>query len=336
MKKTFFVPALVIACLLSACAAAAATPSTMQLAREDAMAPAAPAAPAATMAPAAPSTLNNNAKKDFNSGGQSEPQGQAATLPAPEGKRVLLLNASYTILVKDVQDAANKIINIASAKNGWVVNSNITQGGTYNPQGEKYYSGTISIRVPSEQLNQTRQEIEALAVEVTNRQLTGQDVTQQYADLQARMDNKKASAEQLRAMIADLRGAGYDTNKPEVVTAKVQALAQLADQLDRVQGEIDSMNGQLKYFNESAAYSIITITLQPYIPSQPIQIVGWHPEGVAKEAVQDLIDALEGLVNFLIRLGICGIPALLVLALFGSPFYFIGRAILRRIRRKPA
>jgi hypothetical protein len=329
--KTLVFSALLV---VSLCACAPAAPLA---------APAAPAAPAldmmqeraaAPVAPAATAAASSMLNTSKTAGGS--PQNPNENIPASGGKRILLLDASYTLLVKDPQDAANKIIELATAKNGWVVSSNISQGSYYGPQGEKYYSGTISIRIPAEMLDETRKEIEALAVEVTNRQLTGRDVTQEYTDLQARLTNKEASAAQLRSMIADLRGAGYDTDKPEVVTAKVQALAQLSDQLDRVQGEIDSMKGQLQYFNESAAYSIVTINLQPYIPAQPIQIGGWHPDGVAKEALEDLITSLQRLVDFLIRLGICGIPALLVIALFISPLVLLVRAIVRRSRKKVA
>jgi hypothetical protein len=333
MKRTAFAFPILIALLLSACASAPTAASA---------ASAAPAEPAAPMLQAeragAPVAPGATSASDFSGDLKSTDGAQQNASPSDQpndGKRVLLLDATYTLLVKDAQVAANKIIDIASAKNGWVVSSNISQGGYYGPQGEKYFSGTIAIRIPADQLNETRKEIEALAVEVTNRQLTGRDVTQAYTDLQARLENKEASAAQLRSMIADLRGAGYDTDKPEVVTAKVQALAQLADQLDRVQGEIDSMKGQLNYYNESAAYSIVTINLQPYIPSQPIEVAGWHPDGVAKQALQDLIYALQGLVDILIKVGICGIPALLIIALFLSPFVWAGRTLYRRAKRKP-
>jgi hypothetical protein len=326
MKKVAFVLLLALALSLAACAMAA--PSANY----------APAAPAATMGIPALARSAESAKDaaggTVSDGNLPSPQLDPGTTPATGDGRILLLNASYTLQVKDPQDAANKIIDLANAKKGWVVSSQISQGNFYGPQGEKYYSGTVAIRIPADRLNETLKEIEALAVEVTNRQITGQDVTQEYSDLQARLTNKEASAEQLRQMIADLRGSGYDTNKPEVVTAKVQALAQLAAQLDVVQGEIDSMKGRIKYFNESAAFSIITVNLQPYIPSQPIEIAGWHPDGVAKQSLQNLINALEGLVDFLIQLGICGIPALLIFALFCSPFYFIGRAVYRRMKKR--
>jgi hypothetical protein len=332
MKKYLFIPVVLLSLVLSACGAAAtpAYSNEVDIAAQGMPAAAATAAPALARSEATSKDSTANLAPGADAGGQH--QDPAAT-PATGGKRILLLNANYTLQVNDPQVAANKIIDLAIAKSGWVVSSQIAQGNYYGPRGEKYFSGTVAIRIPAERLDETMKEIEALAVEVTNRQITGQDVTQDYTDLQARLNNNEATATQLRQMIADLRGAGYDTDKPEVVTAKVQALSQLSNQLDAVQGEIDSMKGRLQYYNESAAYSIITVNLQPFIPSQPIEVAGWHPDGVAKEALQNLINALEGLVDTLIRLGICGIPALLILALFCSPFFFIGRAIYRRSRK---
>lgn len=248
----------------------------------------------------------------------------AATEVAPEPgttDRIVLLNASLDLVVKDPSDVAGKIADLAYAKGGWVVSSDISQN-LYGSDGEKYYSGDISIRVPADsvdKLKATLADIEALAVEVKSRQLSGQDVTAQYTDAQSQLRNLRASQERLLAIMA----GATDTN----------AVLAVEEQLRQVEGQIEVLEGQINYYQTSAQYSLISVTLEPYIPSQPIQIGGWHPEGVAKQAIQDLIRGLQGLVDFLIRLGICGIPALLVIALLASPFYLIGRSLIRRRRK---
>jgi len=235
--------------------------------------------------------------------------------------RVVLMDASLVLVVDDPADAAEKITDMAFAKGGWVVNSNITQS-VYGPQGEKYYAGEISIRVPTEtadSLKSTLSEIEALAVEVKSRTMTGRDVTAEYTDAESRLKNLRSSEQRL----LDIKTAATD---PEVVLA-------VESQLRQVLGEIEVLEGQLRYFDTASQYSLITITLQPYVPSQPIDIAGWHPEGVAKEAVEDLVHSEQNLIDFLIRLGICGIPALLILAAFVIPPVLIARAVYRRYRK---
>jgi hypothetical protein len=293
---------------------------------------------AATLAAPAGSSVNRaldsaSAKESF---GVPEAQAPAAaptvapvaTNVAPGSNptdRIVLLNASLDLVVKDPSDAASKIADMAFAKGGWVVNSNITQS-LYGSNGEKYYSGDISIRVPADsvdKLKATLKEIEALAVEVKSRQLSGQDVTAEYTDAQSRLRNLRASQERLLKIME----SAIDAN----------AIVAVEAQLREVEGEIEVLEGQINYYQTASQYSLISVALEPYIPSQPIQIGGWHPEGVAKQAVQNLIRGLQGLVDFLIRLGICGIPALLVIALLASPFYLIGRALIRRRRKtKPA
>ncbi len=248
-----------------------------------------------------------------------------SALPEPAANpadRIVLMDASLTLVVNDPSDAASKITDMAFAKGGWVVESNITQS-VYGEAGEKYYAGQISIRVPADsadELKATLAEIEALAVEVKSRSLNGRDVTAEYTDAQSRLRNLRASQERLLKIMETAAD-------PEDVLA-VEA------QLRQVMGEIEVLEGQINYYDTASKYSLITITLQPYIPSQPISIGGWHPEGVAKEALEDLIHGLQDLVDVLIRLGICGIPVLLVIALFVAPFVLVTRYFVRRYNKR--
>ena len=242
-----------------------------------------------------------------------------ATNPAD---RIVLMDAALTLVVNDPAEAASTITDMAFAKGGWVVESNITQS-VYGQAGEKYYAGQISIRVPAdtaEDLKATLAEIEALAVEVKSRSMSGRDVTAEYTDAQSRLRNLRASQERLLKIMESAEDA--------------EAVLAVEAQLRQVMSEIEVLEGQINYYDTASKYSLITITLQPYIPSQPISIGGWHPEGVAKEAFEDLIHGLQGLVDFLIRLGICGIPALLVIALFAAPIFLIGRSFVRRYNKK--
>jgi hypothetical protein len=299
MKKAALSLSFIFILLLSACGAATMAPQNF---RSDL------AIPAGSIAEGA----------DREAAGVTD--NSASVPPAPvinPSDRIVLMDASLDLVVNDPADAASKITDMAFAKGGWVVASNITQS-VYGNAGEKYYAGQISIRVPADsadQLKATLAEIEALAVEVKSRSLNGRDVTAEYTDAQSRLRNLRASQDRLLVIM--------ETADPTMVI-------QVEQQLRQVAGEIEVLEGQINYYDTASKYSLITISLQPYIPSQPISIGGWHPEGVAKEAVEDLIHGLQNLVDVLIRLGICGIPALLVLGLFVAPFILIVRFFVRR------
>jgi hypothetical protein len=303
VKKSLFCVLFVLAILLSACGAAAATLPALSIERQaisdskDVM----------SMAAIAPASANGptTGAAGFSTG---EP-------PSAAQDRIVILNGSRTLVVNDPSDAARKIADLARAKGGWVVNSNISQS-SYGANGEKYYAGDITIRVPADSLDQTLAEIEALAVEVKSRQLSGQDVTAEYTDLQSRLRNLQASQSRLYAIM--------EKAEDTVAVTAVEV------QLRQVEEQIEVLQGQINYYEESAKYSSVTVSLEPYIPSQPIEIGGWHPDGVAKQALEDLVRGLQELVDVIIRLGICGLPVLLILALVALPFVLITRALIRR------
>ncbi|MBN1438324.1 MAG: DUF4349 domain-containing protein [Anaerolineales bacterium] len=310
MKRKALILSIVIVLMLSSCAAANASPAAANW-TEDSLREIGVAGEGA-VPQSAPAVKYADYEDSAASGSE---------LPDPAVNpqdRIVLMDASLTLVVNDPSDAASQIADMAFAKGGWVVESNVSQS-VYGSAGEKYYSGQISIRVPAdtaEELKAALAEIEALAVEVKNRSITGRDVTAEYTDAESRLRNLYASQNRLLEIMKD----AVDTEAVLLVEA----------QLRQVTSEIEVLEGQINYYETASKYSLITVYLQPFIPSQPISIGGWHPEGVAKEAFEDLIHGLQGLVDFLIRLGICGIPALLVIALFVTPFVLIVRFFVRR------
>jgi hypothetical protein len=83
-------------------------------------------------------------------------------------------------------------------------------------------------------------------------------------------------------------------------------------ELTNVRGQIEEIEGRLRYLANKAALSTITIELIPDVLSQPVSVAGWQPQGVAKEAVQTLVVALQGLANLLIWLVIFVLPLLII------------------------
>ena len=84
-------------------------------------------------------------------------------------------------------------------------------------------------------------------------------------------------------------------------------------ELAYVGGQIEEMEGRLRYLANQADMSTLTIDLIPDVLSKPVSIAGWEPQGVAKEALQALVVALQGLVNVVIWLVILVVPLLLIL-----------------------
>jgi hypothetical protein len=261
--------------------------------------------------------------RDFEAGGAPTPAEAPAfgfadaTGPqqATTGDRLVIKNASLTLIVKDTQASLQAINALATGLGGFVVSSNTYQTTT-DAQGNKVLQGSISVRVPAERFDEALAQLRNLAVEVDNENITGEDVTAQYTDLESQLRNLEAAEAQLQTIMQEAR--------------RTEDVLNVFNQLTAIRGQIEQVKGQMQYYRESAAMSLINISLVPDALSQPIEIGGWRPEGVARDAIEALVRALQGLATVGIWLGIFFLPLAL---LFLGPLFLLGRWALRRMRR---
>lgn len=230
-------------------------------------------------------------------------------------ERLVIRNANLTLVVEDPAVSAAEISDMAETLDGFVVNSNVYQ--TTFAEGVFATQANITIRVPAERLDEALDQIKQDVVEVRSENISGQDVTQEYTDLESRLRNLEAAEEELREIMGSL-------TKAEDVLNVYQSLRQVRE-------EIEVIKGRMQYFEQSARLSAISIDLLPDVVSQPLQIGRWKPEGTAKAALEALISALQFLANTAIWLIIFALP---VLALLSIPIWIIRRWILRRRVRK--
>ena len=249
--------------------------------------------------------------------------GVPAEAPAPDASvvlvdRLVIRNANLSLVVGSPVEAADRIAALASSLSGFVVSSNVTQAST-DAQGNKIMQASITIRVPSEQLDGALTQIHSLAVEVQTESVTGQDVTAEFTDLSSRLRNLEAAEAQL---VNIMDGA-----------TKTEEVLAVFNQLTYIREQIEQVRGQMKYYSESAAMSAVSVQLIPDALMQPIEVGGWKPQGVAKEAVEALVRAFQGLATGLIWIGIYLLPLVVVI---GLPLYVVARVIGRRLRKPKA
>src|SRR5689334_23873626 len=63
--------------------------------------------------------------------------------------------------------------------------------------------------------------------------------------------------------------------------------------ISAVQAQVEQLKGQIQYYEESASMSAISVTLTPNALIQPIEVGGWQPQGVAKDALAALLRSEE-------------------------------------------
>jgi len=243
------------------------------------------AGPIAAPAPALPAT--DNAKR----GGASATE---ASVPQTDpNPRLIIRNATLTLIVKDSAASLNAIAKIATDAGGYVNTTNTT----------KLAEGTrasVQLKVPSEKLDEVLSQIKTQG-DLRDENVSGQDVTADYVDLSSRLKNLEAAEAQLRKI---MDGATDTTDVLKVY-----------EQLTNIRGQIEQVKGRMQFYERSAAMSTISLTLVPDALAQPVQVAGWRPDGVAKQALETLVKALQTLVNIAIWLIIVALPVLVLMAL---------------------
>lgn len=232
-------------------------------------------------------------------------------------ERLVIKNADLVIVVEDPSGSMDEIARVAEEMGGFVVSANLFK--TETTDGVSVPQASISIRVPSERLNDALDEIKSESdQEPLSEGISSQDVTGEYVDLQSQLTNLEATEVKLRQIMDE-------AEETEDVLAVYNELVQ-------VRGQIEVIKGRMKYLQESAALSSIHTELMADEAVQPLTVGSWQPTGVAKGAVQALINALKFLVNLAIWLVIFVLPVLLVIGLFVLIIFFPLRWLIRRIR----
>ncbi|MFQ5943682.1 MAG: DUF4349 domain-containing protein [Anaerolineales bacterium] len=295
-KKAIYLPLSLIVFVLSACAAPAQDDAFFE--------------PAIGMVAPAPAEFAEAEAVAESSFGRDAVGGFAGDVAPAD--RVVIRTANMSIVVPEPSASVQEIADLANEMGGFVVSSNVFQT-FFSEANVSADRASITIRVPSERLDEALEAIRSGATEVQSESVSGQDVTQEFTDLQSRLRNLEAAEEQL----IEIMDAATDTEQ----------VLQVFDNLRRVREEIEVIQGRIQYISESARLSAISVELIPDVAAQPLDIGGWRPEGTVKEAFTALIRALRFLGEAAIWSAICILPVALIL---GVPLYFVFRRIQRR------
>jgi len=312
MKKSLVTIFISLSMVLAACGLKATSSQSPELYPLDAGgAPAYENPPSATQPSPSYSDANKTAGESYANSAQTQ-------------ERLVIMNADLTIVIADPQAKVEEINQMATNLGGFVVSLNMYQTITQN--GESAPEGYISIRVPADKLENALSQIKSDAVEVRNQNRTGQDVTAAYVDLQSQLKNLEMAEADLQAIMDEAKN-----NPNSNTTSKTQDVLAVYNQIVYVRGQIESIKGQMQYYEQSSDYSLINVTLIAEETIQPIEIGGWKPVGVVRDAIQSLIKFWQGFVNFLINLFLLILPVLITI--FG-PLALIAWGIIALVRRQ--
>jgi hypothetical protein len=228
-------------------------------------------------------------------------------------ERLIIRNASLSVVVPDTEAALDEINDLVDELGGYVVESNVYQY-------QEGLQANVTLRVPAESLDVALERIRGMATEVRSERISGQDVTEEYVDLQSRMRHLEATEARLLEFLEEAE----DT----------EAALAVYEQLRQVQAEIEQVKGRIQYLEQSAALATISLDIIPDELAQPIQVGGWRPQGTLRNAFQSLVRVLQSLVDAAIFIVVLVIPALAVIALPLAGLFLLVRATVRRRRAR--
>lgn len=294
MKLRHILPALALALMLSACGGAANTAAPYNQAESVAVAPAAPPAQGG-------SALDSDAAK-------SNSPGSAADQAQPQIDRLVIKTAKLSLQVESVRDAETAVRAKVQSLGGYVITS----------ESSGYDAATttqISFRVPAQRFDEALAGVQGLAKRVTGRSISGDDVTEEFVDLQSRMRNLEATRDRLQSFL----------DKASTVDEALNVNQSLSD----IQGQIEQAKGRMQFLQQNAALSTISVTLSPVAVEPPlVQEDGWDPVTVARRAFRSLIELGQGLAEVAIVL-LVWTPAWLPIVLL---VWWLRRRFFKRAR----
>lgn len=232
-----------------------------------------------------------------------EPVAQAeGSTNVASSSRKIIARAGLTLVVVDTEVAVGEITALMDELGGYVSTTNLYRN-SYNNNNS--LQGSITLRVPSENLDAALTALGEMAVEVNSRTLNREDVTDQYSDVDAQIRNLEATERELLAMLEEVR------ERPNSTTEDIMSVYRT---LTEVRGQIETLRGRKNMWDNLISLSTIDVTLVPDSAALPVVDEGWRPSAVAREAQRALVATVQVLGNVLIWVGIYALP-LLILAL---------------------
>lgn len=232
--------------------------------------------------------------------------------------RQVIRRASLELHATDTRATYEHIIDLVESAGGFLADASVlpTNGADEQPQI------SMTVRIPADRLNATMDAIKESVDEVASETQGAQDVTAEYVDLEARLTNLEALEVELRALLEEVR-------KQE--NADPEKLLRVFNEIADVRGQIEQIQGQINYLSDQTTLATLDIAVTQTPSTVPIVEDPWRPAEVAKDAVRQLVDGLQGVADTAIGFALYALPMLLITL---GPLALIGLFVYRRFFRK--
>jgi hypothetical protein len=224
---------------------------------------------------------------------QSTPTAKSAETAATQ-ERMVIYNGFVSLETHDVEGTVDRVRTIAENYGGYVA------GTTRSNVGNQTVAD-ITIRVPQDKFHTTIKKIETYG-KILDERTTSEDVTERYIDLKARLKNLQMVEQSLVELLSK--------------ATTVDEILKVQQELGRVRGDIDSLQGQINYLERNVEMSVITVSLRE--PPTPFTPLGMNWGETFETAIRGFFTVVSGLI-------ILVASVLPLLVIIGLPAYYLHR-----------
>ncbi|SFM28213.1 protein of unknown function [Gracilibacillus orientalis] len=195
---------------------------------------------------------------------------------------------------------------------GYVVNSNYANHGE---EAERF--ATLTVRIPADRFQDYIALVENGDVKVSDKSVSGEDVTEQYVDLTSRLKSQEVVEERLLSFMEEAE--------------KTEDLLKISDDLAAVQEEIEQLTGKINYLENQSDYATINMELTERrvdMPSvQDESLSTWEKtKDQFLKSIQVILSIASGLFVFLIG----NAPIIILFLIIGLVIFFVIRKNVKK------
>jgi anti-sigma factor RsiW len=247
-------------------------------------------------------------------GGLDKPEARSKTIPDASkylAAPMIARTVALSIVVKDFDAARASLEAILARHNGYAAELNVA-----TPQGNAH-TIQASLRIPAPQLVAAVAELKALG-RVENETQNGEEVTQQHADLLARLKNSRETEQRLQDVL-------------RTRTGKVKDILEVEEEIARVRGEIEQMEAEQQTLEHRVNFATIDLRLAEEYKAQlssPAPSVGMQLRNATVNGFRNASETLLGIILFFAESG----PTLLLwLLILSLPAWLLWRRYQRSL-----
>ncbi len=245
----------------------------------------------------------------FNTGAESS---------SAAGNHMIIKSGEIKLLVESTDTAIDRATQVVGDAGGYIISSRVWYQAYYD--GKNYKYATITIGVPVQQFERTLSRLRGLAVQVLDETASGEDVTDQFVDLQSQLTNLEATRDRIKSFL-------------DQATTVDEAL-RINQELSNIEAQIEQIKGQMNYLQDRSSYSTITINFEPVLPeilptiTPSPEPITWKPGETFEKSKETVIGAYQGIIDLLIWFFVVFVPIML-------PPAFLLWLLWRLFKRKP-